>query len=208
MMLWFQWDERRLEIAGVGCTPVPFSPFFWPPSTCKFYTFKFNPFFFSHTNLLFFSQQIWTVTMEDLINNFTVTYRETLALGGECPVSVTLTLALRLTLTPTSPLSLGAACKKVEGLLGICSTSVLLQQHVKDPGHSAKSAGGRLQLNMHAPYIICMWLCMKWHGAWLYGVHRTRQDGSSFMWHQPCQHCKYTTLVDSQKRAIKSYSLM
>ena len=98
MMLWFQWDERRLEIAGVGCTPVPFSPFFWPPSTCKFYTFKFNLFFFSHTDLLFFCQcqQIWTVTMEDLINNFTVTYRETLALGGECPVSVTLTLALRL----------------------------------------------------------------------------------------------------------------
>ena len=34
-----------------------------------------------------------------------------------------------------------------------------------------------------------MWLCMKWHGAWLYGVHRTRRDGSSFMWHQPCQCC-------------------
>ena len=24
---------------------------------------------------------------------------------------------------------------------------------VKDPGHSAKSAGGRLQLNTHAPYV-------------------------------------------------------
>ena len=42
----------------------------------------------------------------------------------------------------------------------ICSTPphpppppVLLQQHIKDPGHSAKSAGGRLQLNMHAPYV-------------------------------------------------------
>ena len=34
---------------------------------------------------------------------------------------------------------------------------------------------------------LCMWLCMKWHGAWLYGVHRARRDGSSFMWHQPCQ---------------------
>ena len=34
-----------------------------------------------------------------------------------------------------------------------------------------------------------MWLCMKWHGAWLYGVHRTRGDllsGSRFLWHQPC----------------------
>ena len=52
-----------------------------------------------------------------------------------------------------------------------------------------------------------MWLCTKWHGAWFYGVHRTCRDGSSFMWHQPCQCCKYTTLVDIQKRAIKSYSL-
>ena len=48
-----------------------------------------------------------------------------------------------------------------------------------------------------------MWLCMKWHGAWLYGVHRTRQDGSSFMWHQPCHRCKYSTSVDIQKRAVK-----
>ena len=48
---------------------------------------------------------------------------------------------------------------------------VFLQSHVKDPGHAAKSAGGRLQLK-HA-YTIRMWLCMKWHGAWLHGVHRT-----------------------------------
>ena len=33
----------------------------------------------------------------------------------------------------------------------ICSTHVLLPWHMKDPGHSAKSAGGRLQLNTHAP---------------------------------------------------------
>ena len=31
--------------------------------------------------------------------------------------------------------------------------------------------------------------------AWLYGV----QDSSSFVWHQPCQRCKYTTLVDNKK---------
>ena len=40
---------------------------------------------------------------------------------------------------------------------GIRSTPVLPQQHVKDLGHSAKSAGGRLQLNIHAnihaPYV-------------------------------------------------------
>ena len=33
-----------------------------------------------------------------------------------------------------------------------------------------------------------------------------------FMWHQPCQRCKYTTSVDikkqTNKKPIKSYSLM
>ena len=43
------------------------------------------------------------------------------------------------------------------------------------------------------------WLCVKWHSAWLCGVHRTRPDGSSFTWHQPCQRCKYTTSVDIKK---------
>ena len=67
----------------------------------------------------------------------------------------------------------------------------------------------RWQVTAKHAYTLRMWLCMKWHGAWLYGVHRTRRDGSSFMWHQPFQLCKYTTSVDIQlKRAIKSYSLM
>ena len=60
------------------------------------------------------------------------------------------------------------------------------------------------QVTAKYAYTLRMWLCMKWHGAWLYGVHRTCRDGSSFMWHQPCQRCKYTTSVDIQKRAIKS----
>ena len=33
-----------------------------------------------------------------------------------------------------------------------------------------------------------------------------RRDGSSFMWYQPCQRCKYTTSVDiqqQQKHTIK-----
>ena len=29
-----------------------------------------------------------------------------------------------------------------------------------------------------------------WHDAWLYGVHWTRRDGSSFTWHQPCSNQK------------------
>ena len=58
----------------------------------------------------------------------------------------------------------------------------------------------RWQVTAKHAYTLRMWLCMKWHGARLYGVHRTRRDGSSFMWHQPCQRCKYTTSVDIQKR--------
>ena len=49
-----------------------------------------------------------------------------------------------------------------------------------------------------------MWLCMKWHGIRLCGVHRTCWEGSSFMWHQPCQHCKYNTLVHTYSSRITS----
>ena len=38
-----------------------------------------------------------------------------------------------------------------DSYFGIRFTPVLPQQHVKDPGHSAESAGGRLQLNTHTP---------------------------------------------------------
>ena len=53
--------------------------------------------------------------------------------------------------------SVGAAVFFFQGLnfcvdSGIRSTLVLSQQHIKDPGHSAKSAGGRLQQNTHPPY--------------------------------------------------------
>ena len=40
-----------------------------------------------------------------------------------------------------------------DSYFGILSTPMLAQQHVKNPGHSAKSAGGRLQLNTHTPYV-------------------------------------------------------
>ena len=61
----------------------------------------------------------------------------------------------------------------------------------------------RWQVTAKHAYTLRMWLCMKWHGAWLYGVHRTRRDGSSFLWHQLCQRCKYTTSVDIQKTRYK-----
>ena len=37
-----------------------------------------------------------------------------------------------------------------DSYFSIRSTPVFRQQHVKDPGLSVKSSGGRLQLNMHA----------------------------------------------------------
>ena len=40
-----------------------------------------------------------------------------------------------------------------DSYFGIRSTLALPQEHVKDPGHSAKSAGSRLQLNTHIPYV-------------------------------------------------------
>ena len=31
----------------------------------------------------------------------------------------------------------------------------------------------KVQVTAKHAYTLCMWLCMKWHGAWLYGVHKT-----------------------------------
>ena len=39
---------------------------------------------------------------------------------------------------------------------------------------------------------------VKGHGVWLYGVHRMRRDGSSFMWHHASMPVLYS--VDIQKR--------
>ena len=57
-------------------------------------------------------------------------------------------------------------------------------------------------------YTLRMWLCMKWHGAWLYGVHRTRRDWLSLA-ADSCgtSHAsavEYPTSVDIQERAIKT----
>ena len=42
-------------------------------------------------------------------------------------------------------------------LLGVRSIPVLSQRHVKDPGQSVKSEGGRLQLNNHTPLTERRW---------------------------------------------------
>ena len=41
-------------------------------------------------------------------------------------------------------------------------------RHVKDPGHSAKSAGGRLQLNTHTPYVCGFAWSDMVHGCMVY----------------------------------------
>ena len=55
-----------------------------------------------------------------------------------------------------------------DSYFGIRSTPVLPQQHVKDPGHSAKSAGGRLQLNTHTPYVCGFAWCDMEYGCMVY----------------------------------------
>ena len=59
---------------------------------------------------------------------------------------------------------------------------MLLQWHVKDPGHSANSAGGRLHLNMHKPFTqrsrSGLTLSLSMHSVETYqekGSHATRQ---------------------------------
>ena len=47
----------------------------------------------------------------------------------------------------------GSTFCAVDSYVGIRSIPVLPQWHVNDPGLSAKSAGGRLQLNTHAAYV-------------------------------------------------------
>ena len=96
------------------------------------------------------------------------------------------------------------ACKNDQACSGQCFPHVTAVAH-KRPRSSCQK--GRWQVTAKHTYTLRMWLCMKWHGAWLYGVHRTRRDwlsGSRFLWHQPCQRCKYTTSVDIQKCAIKT----
>jgi len=55
-----------------------------------------------------------------------------------------------------------------DSYFGIHYTPVLLQQHVKDPGHSAKSAGGRLQLNTHTPLVCGFTWSDTVHGCMVY----------------------------------------
>ena len=72
----------------------------------------------------------------------------------------------------------------------------------KRGGHPCNPSSHPMESIYQYACILRMWLCISDTVHVLYGVHRTRRDGSSFMWHQPCQSCKYTTYEDIQKRPI------
>ena len=60
-------------------------------------------------------------------------------------------------------------------------------------GYDVREAGGRLQNSRYATIITLLevtWCMVVWCTQGL------RRDGCSFMWHQPCKRCKYTTSVD------------
>ena len=59
----------------------------------------------------------------------------------------------------------------------------------------------RWQVTAKHAYTLRMWLCMKWHGTWLYGLHRTCAHA-----HQPCQRLSTPLRWIFKKRAIKSCS--
>ena len=72
-----------------------------------------------------------------------------------------------------------------------------------------QSAGGRLQLSMHAPYL----RGFEWSNAVnlcvvVWCTQNLCQDGSSLTWHQPCNNhikcCQYTTLVVIKKTRYKT----
>ena len=93
----------------------------------------------------------------------------------------------------------------LQGLLSVLtliSVSIPAPWHIKDPGHSAKSAGGRLQLSTHTPYVCGF----AWCSMVVWCTQNLHRDSCGFMWHQPCQRCKYTTSVDIQKNALRKAS--
>ena len=62
----------------------------------------------------------------------------------------------------------------------------------------------RWQVTAKHAYTLRVWLCIKWHGTWLYGVHRTCAETAAVS----CGTSKYTTSGDIQKTRYKAKSLM
>ena len=63
-------------------------------------------------------------------------------------------------------------------LFSIHSTCELLQRHVKDPSHSAKSAGDRSRLDMHTS-----WAQWSWSGLTMLSMHSVRTHQGNKLTH-------------------------
>ena len=64
----------------------------------------------------------------------------------------------------------------------------------------------RWQVTAKHTYTLRMWLCMKWHGAWLYGVHRTCAETAAVSCGTSHASIKYTTSVDIKKMHCRKAS--
>ena len=67
--------------------------------------------------------------------------------------------------------------------------------------------GWQVTAEQHTPYNVALHEAM-WGGAWLYGVHRTCRNGSSFTWHQPCNNRKVLQVHHSGRYTKCSFSIM
>ena len=68
---------------------------------------------------------------------------------------------------------------------------------------------GFSQTRTHATYVALREVT--WYGAWWYGVHRTRRDGSSLEWHQPCKNQTVLQphhLGGYSKRAVRQVNMV
>ena len=63
----------------------------------------------------------------------------------------------------------------------------------------------RWQVTAKHAYTLRMWLCVKWHGAWLYGVHRTCAETAAVSCgtSHASAVSRYTTSVDIQKHSCR-----
>ena len=98
-------------------------------------------------------------------------------------------------------------------LFGVCSTPVLPQWHVKDPGHSAKSAGGRLRVNKQTPLTQQSWsgltMLLSRHSVGTYlemSSNATCQGTCGHSCHSSLSHCRLI-LAYRMELVCASYSL-
>ena len=86
----------------------------------------------------------------------------------------------------------------------LCYYSNMWKNHV----HSAKlQVAGYSETRMHPMHVALDEVT--WYGVWLYVVHRTQRDGSSFEWHPPCKNQTMLQLHHFggySRCAVQSYS--